>query len=59
MAIELAPNDVGILASQGACLIRLGRFEDAIRVLYSAQKKTDQMLGRGLTNESRAGTHTA
>ncbi|MDD1720438.1 MAG: tetratricopeptide repeat protein [Euryarchaeota archaeon] len=37
-AIELAPNDVGVLVSQGACFIRLGRFDEAIRVLYRAQK---------------------
>ncbi len=37
-ALERAPNDEDILVSQGVCLIRLGRFEEAIRVLYRAQK---------------------
>jgi len=37
-AVELAPNDLGALISRGACLIRVGHFEEAIRVLYRAQK---------------------
>ncbi len=52
-AIELAPNDAGILISQGACLIRLGRFDEAIRVLYRAQKN-DRSNSRAWINKGVA-----
>ncbi|MGZ4936035.1 MAG: tetratricopeptide repeat protein [Halobacteriota archaeon] len=56
-AIELAPNDVGVLVSQGACLIRLGRFDEAIRVLYRAQKN-DRSNIRAWINKGVAYAYT-
>ncbi len=55
--IELAPNDEGVLVSQGACLIRLGRFDEAIRVLYRAQKN-DRSNKRAWINKGIAYAYT-
>lgn len=56
-AVELAPDDIGVLVSLGVCFIRLGRFDEAIRILYRAQKN-DRSSVRAWVNKGIAYAYT-
>jgi tetratricopeptide (TPR) repeat protein len=56
-AVEITPDDIGLLISQGVCFIRLGRFDEAIRILYRAQKN-DRSNIRAWVNKGIAYAYT-